>query len=92
MLNQIIESAENQSGSRQSNKTSEKAPQAVAKAKNSATRFSEHAVLIAFSHFKKKSLCVCLEKAEYRFHSAVLKSKELFHAIWQKVKFNTILI
>jgi hypothetical protein len=92
MLNQVIESAENQSRRRQSNKTSEKAPQAVAKAENSATRFSEHAVLIVFSHLKKKSLCVCLEKAEYGFHSAVLKSKELFRAIFQKARFDAILI
>jgi hypothetical protein len=91
MLNQVIESAENQSRRRQSNETSEKAPQAVAKAKNSATRFSEHAVLIAFSHLKK-SLCVCLEKAEYGFHRAVLKSKELFRAIFQKARFDAILI
>jgi hypothetical protein len=91
MPNQVIESAENQSRRRQSNETSEKAPQAIAKAKNSATRFSEHAVLIVFSHLKK-SLRVCLEKAEYGFHSAVLKRKELFHAILQKVKFDAILI
>jgi hypothetical protein len=75
MPNQVIESAENQSRRRQSNETSEKAPQAVAKAKNSATRFSEHAVLIVFSHLKKKVYVFVSKRQNTDFTVRSLKVK-----------------
>jgi hypothetical protein len=75
MPNQVIESAENQSRRRQSNETSEKAPQAVAKAKNCATRFSEHAVLIVFSHLKKKVYVFVSKRQNTDFTVRSLKVK-----------------